>query len=435
MKRTVTVMCAILCIIATLCICSGCAMSGATLLAAPASAETLSYDERQSKELESLSAAANAFAAEFSCAAYARYGSENMAVAPVSVYTTMALAAQCASGDTRSELLAALGVTQERLQSDFSLLYRSLTAEYKDDFGKISCKSELSDSIWIDDSANVKQSCLDMLAEKFFCYPYQADFDGDNRGANRAVREFVKERTRKLIDKDFDMGTDTLFAIVNVLYLKDVWNEYGKDLGFAEGRYSFTEGDGTVESVPLLSGYYNRGRAIETDTYRSFFTVTQHGYTLHFIVPKDNRTVADVFTADNVACLFDADYAADDEENRIHYNTRCIFPEFEAKFDKDVKDILKEDFGVRSLFDVNGCNFSDLTDDKVFCAEVRHVTDLTVDRKGIEGAAVTVMPLCGEAGPDGWENKYEDFVVDRSFAFVLTDSFGTVLFCGAVTSL
>lgn len=66
---------------------------------------------------------------------------------------------------------------------------------------------------------------------------------------------------------------------------------------------------------------------------------------------------------------------------------------------------------------------------------MRHLTTLTVDRKGIEGAAVVILPGAGAAGPDEYEEVYLDFVIDRSFGYVLTDRYGTVLFTGVVNNI
>jgi serine protease inhibitor len=66
---------------------------------------------------------------------------------------------------------------------------------------------------------------------------------------------------------------------------------------------------------------------------------------------------------------------------------------------------------------------------------VLHKCKLTVDKKGIEGAAVTASDGAGAGDPGSYTNVYHDFVVDRAFGFVLTDSYGTVLFSGAVNTL
>ena len=96
---------------------------------------------------------------------------------------------------------------------------------------------------------------------------------------------------------------------------------------------------------------------------------------------------------------------------------------------------LQQEFGVSDLFSASACDLSSLTPDKAFCTGVRHVAKLTVNEKGIEGAAATVLPAAGDPGRAEYEEVYLDFTVDRSFGFVLTDPYGVILFAGVVRSV
>ena len=99
-------------------------------------------------------------------------------------------------------------------------------------------------------------------------------------------------------------------------------------------------------------------------------------------------------------------------------------------------NILKEDFGINKLFDFEECDFSNVTDEEIACYGVIHKCSLEVNKKGIEGAAVTAMPSAGAAGPlEGYVKVYHDFIVDRAFGFVITDSYGTVLFSGVINEI
>jgi serine protease inhibitor len=128
--------------------------------------------------------------------------------------------------------------------------------------------------------------------------------------------------------------------------------------------------------------------------------------------------------------------------NKIRYNTRCLFPSFKANYDKNINDILKADFNINTLFDKDNCdlkNFAEVPSeyDNIYCKKIQHVTDLTVDKKGIEGAAVTVVEADGsaEAGPDDYKNVYNNFVVNKSFGFIITNSRNVTLFSGVVKSI
>ena len=80
--------------------------------------------------------------------------------------------------------------------------------------------------------------------------------------------------------------------------------------------------------------------------------------------------------------------------------------------------------------------FSNVTDEQIACDGVIHKCSIEVTEKGIEGAAVTVMATYGsEHVFDKYEKVYHDYIVDRAFGFVLTDSYGAVLFSGVVNSV
>ncbi len=403
------------------------------LLGAPAECVPLSYSERREANFRAVAQGAEAFAADFAAAAYrARDREGNFAVSPVSVYMAMAPAAECAAGETREELLSALGVGYETLGAQYDTFVRSLTAEERSNADDLESRLSSGNSIWLDPSVHAKEAAISALAEKYRCYSYSADFGRDNRNANRAVREFICRNTHGVIDRDLKLSEETAFVILNTLYLKDIWNRLGKDLPFADGEYTFTGADGSESSVRLLEGYSVRGRAFESERYTMFYTQTYNGYMIKFLLPKEGETAGGIFTEETLReANAVTDFHADDDENKIHYMTSCLFPEFKAEYDGDVKGVLRS-LGVGSLFEEERCDLSALCDENLWCSEVRHIVSLTVDRKGIEGAAVTAFIGAGAAGPDGYETVYERFVVDRSFGFILTDPYGVTLFSGVV---
>lgn len=399
------------------------------VLGAPKKATSLDYFEEHTKGLESLRDSVDAFSSEFSAAAYARYQEEtNFTVSPLSAYMALSMAAACAGGNTRAELLSALHTTYEALTAEFPNLYRSVGARAES--GKMG-EVKLGNSIWLQEGVPFKEDCVQLLADSFYGYSYAADFMGDNKNANLAVRDFVKTQTKGLIDRDFKLSPATVFTIISTLYLKDTWNLYGDNLSFTGENYTFTEKNGTEKSLKLLEGYYNRGRAYDGEAFTSFFTTTYHNFRLKFFLPKEGYTVDDVFTAENIAEVNAvADYNADDDVNLIHYYTRCLFPEYKASYDDEMDNVL-EDIGIHDLLNAE-CDFSALTSEKIICGGVHHTTTLTVNKKGIEGAAVFIIPGAGAAGPDGYTTVYEDFVLDRAFGFILTDYYNVPLFTGVV---
>ena len=79
----------------------------------------------------------------------------------------LSLAAECADGDTRAQILDALGVTIGQLRENFPVLYNSLVAEHKSD-GKVTGVSLPSNSLWVNEGTPVKTPCIDALSEYYY---------------------------------------------------------------------------------------------------------------------------------------------------------------------------------------------------------------------------------------------------------------------------
>ena len=156
-----------------------------TLLRAAAESEDFSYTERQDEDFIAVQQGAEDFAARFASAALyeaASEGRENAVVSPVSVYMGLSLAAASSAGETKEELLFALGVTEETLGEGVSVLWRSLNRE----LGKTG-RITLSNGIWLDASTPFVEETLDLLAEDYFCNSYSPGFANDKEPANRGV--------------------------------------------------------------------------------------------------------------------------------------------------------------------------------------------------------------------------------------------------------
>ena len=408
---------------------AGCAYRGDEL-GAPAQPEALSFTERESEGLAALQAGAADFSARFAAAAYAaraQNGEQNFAVSPLSAYMALALAAECTAGETQAQLLQALGTDAQALGENFALLYRGVFRDAE------RAKVLPTNSIWLQEGLPFEEACVGALAEKYFCHSYAADFAGRNKEANAALRSFIKEQTKGLIDRSFGLNELTAFALVNTLYLKDVWLQDGGDLALTE-PLPFAQADGSVKKLRMLRGTYTAGRPHEGDGYASFFAELQGGCRLLLLLPDEGKSVGDVFTAGNIAeaCAADANAAGEDGETL--YFTRCIFPAFTAGGSADLKALLEEEFGIGDFFDENACDLSPLLPEanNMCCNSVRQEVQLNVDRKGVEGAAATVISVGPTSAAPGGKEVYLDFTVDRAFGFILLGADGSVLFAGAV---
>lgn len=414
----------------SVCIFGSCAKGRSTVLAEPKQ-NSFKNDYFALKDADDFMNGLAIFSAEFS-ETYAKTTSSNanFSISPVSVFMALCLAEKCADGQTRTEILNALNITQSDLDEYAGKLYRSLNVEYTTsgpfNTEKTVALSRFTNSIWLDDGVKFKQPVLNELAEKLYCYSYKTPFSSDTSNANKAVREFVKQNTKGLIDQDFKLSRETLFALINTLYLKEIWNELGKDLIETQPKV-FVNSDSTEIQTPFLTGEYVAGAPYRNENYSSFYTRTSHGYKLCFILPENGATIEQAFNAENIAQVIKGDIFKS-QESKYEYSTRCLFPSFTADSNKDIKDVLSS-MGIKSLF--TGCNMKNLTDDAVYCSSVIHSSKLKVDKTGIEGAAVTV--IVGDKASQPLVKL--DYVIDRAFGFVLSSSENVPLFSGIVNKI
>ena len=363
----------------------------------------------------------------------------NIALSPLSIELCLGLGISGASDETRVELLKAFDMDYQTFNKFYKTYFNQMSLErYHYDGKKIKSQLLLTNSIWIDDDITLKDSGLDALLNDYYCYSYHADFDKDNKNTNKAIEEFISDKTKGLIKPKLKFSIDTLFVLMNTLYLKDVWNDFGEDLDYDEEGYKFTYKDGKESKKRLLSGYYNDGRTITTDNYSCFYTSTNSGFKLYFVKPNEGKDLKTIFNKDSLDYVLDKNHMVyKDDIKKERYHTYCVFPEYKAESNVDLQNILKEDFNVKTLFDIDKCKFHNLTDKEVYCSDIKHIAKLDVNKKGIEGAAVTYMAMGGNAAPeqDPYEDIYETFVVDKEFGFILTYQDNDVVFSGTVTNI
>lgn len=357
----------------------------------------------------------------------------NITCSPLSIELCLGLAVRSCNGVTRQELLNLFDVDYETFNMFYKTYFNELTVEVKDTEDKIALQILLTNSIWFDNDISLFDSGLDALRDDYYCYSYEVDFGGANASANKAIQDFINDKTKGLINPKLDLPSNTLFVLMNTLYLKDIWNDYGYDLSYASSEHQFTNSNGNKSDKRLLEGYYYDGRVMNQEDYSAFYTSAKFGVDLYFVKPNENKRINDIFTSDVINHVSNkSNYIYRDDEKREEYHTKSVFPEFKADCNLDLIDMFKEDFNVNTLF-TSQCDFSNLTNQTVYCEEIKHIAKLKVDKTGIEGAAVTFMVEAGAAAPE-YEQVYETFEVDKEFGFILTYK-NSILFSGIVTNI
>ena len=408
-------------------------------IAFAAEKKELTSEIRNSDEYKAFLQKLEVFSAQLTAEMTQKYGKDdNFVISPISIYMGLALAIECATGDTRQEILDAVGVTYEEVSKYTSGLYANANREYIKRVAtgnkKVVAYQTLNNSIWLDKDVKFVEEGVNKLASNYNCDVFQTSFKSGE--AEKLIEKYIENKTKGLIDADVDFSPETYFVLMNTYYLKEIWNEFGDSLDFTSERYNFKNTDGSSEDLRLLKSYYSNGKVYMGEKYSSFFVATEHGFKIYFFVPDDESRVSEVFTTENInAVLSMSDWGHVDDANRQLHHTRVFFPEFDTDFDEDISGVLSEKFGIKRLFDPDACEMSNISENDVYCQGFMHLVKLKVDKKGIEGASIVYIPGAGSAAPPPYEKVYHDFIVDKAFGFVITDPYGTAVFSGVINEI
>jgi len=353
---------------------------------------------------------------------------ENTCISPISIYSALSMLTFSTIGNTQAEILKYMNTTEEDLKNNYKKLYEA--SNYYDS-SIDDYRETLFNSIWLHKDFEYNEDGIKNVSNNACANIYTIDFT--NKYANEYIRDYIKDNTHDLIDQNFNLDSDTKLALINTLYLNDPWFQFGDDLGITNDKLTFTNSDNSkVEDYFMVKS--RNGKAFSNEEIRSMSVSTYNGYKITFIVPNDNYKISDVFNEENIYEAINTKYDDYDKE-KYSYKTINKFPKFSAESNFDIIDGLIKG-GINDVFNPDIADFSPISKTPLYCDKIIHSTKLGVDRKGIIGAATTVVELMdGTAAPDRKIEIVEEFVVDRAFGYLVSDYKNRVIFSGIINKI
>ena len=180
----------------------------------------------------------------------------NLCISPVSVYMALALAVECTDGNSRDEILDAVGVSYEEVKRFTGVLY-AFSNRTRGDTGvfgneQIMMLEELSNALFADKSVSLKDAGVKSLANNYNCDLFHVDF-GSSEG-EKVVAAYIEDKTHGLIKGGVELSPETLITLINTFYLKEVWDNQGDKLNLTKEKYLFKNADGSTQNTRLLEG-------------------------------------------------------------------------------------------------------------------------------------------------------------------------------------
>ncbi len=316
---------------------------------------------------------------------------------PLSLYVALSMAAAGAEGKTAQELLTLLDYEdKEDLNAACS---HALTSFYQDEEMH---KLQLSSSLWAAKTVEWKKPFLKTMGEEYFADIYKTDFSDPQTGSD--MGEWVKERTKGLIEPSIQTSPQQILALMNTIYYYDEWQDQFPIEQTKQG--TFTKADGQEVTCDYMNGTmgshgYHRGED---------YTVSSLGCkngSVVFLLPDPGVGLEKFLKKPEV--LQEA-LNGDMTMGQVVWQV----PKFSYGSSYSLQDALK-DMGISAAFSPEKADFGAMTDSAAWIDSVIQQNHISVDENGIEAASFTMIGMAVGAMPRG----RAEMILNRPFLYVV----------------
>ena len=342
----------------------------------------------------------------------------NAVCSPLNIYLALAMLAQITDGDSRSQILAAVGADDP--DALFNQVKNIWAANYRN--GDMA-KSLLASSIWLRDGLSFRKDTLDRLADIHRASAYSGKPGTEQM--DKALRKWLNDATGHLLEDQIDrisLPENLAAALVTALYYKAPWTE-----GFS--REMTYQGDFTTASGrPVTASYLFESRigsVYAGDGFTASAKALADGSVMWFLLPDEGVSPEELLRSTAVTDLLYGSVTSD------QYIVRLSVPKFDISAHLDLMPVLAA-LGITDVMDDHSSDFSPLIDasGRLALTSASHGARLLLDEDGVEAAAYTILSTEATSAMDLPEEI--DFVLDRPFVFAMTSQAGDLLFVGTV---
>ena len=339
---------------------------------------------------------------------------ENTLVSPMSVLSALAMTANGARGETRSQMENTLGGTVEQLNG-------ALTGLGQEEDSPL----YLANSIWFAEGGRITPNpdFLQINADYYRAGVFEAPFD---QTTVTDINRWVKEHTHGMVEEILkEIPRDTVMYLINALAFEAEWENPYEDSDV--WQQAFTNQAGEVQQVSMM--HSEETFYLRDDQAQGFMKYYQGGrYAFVALLPDKGNSVLDYvegLDGQQLKALLD---------NPTSVPVMTTMPKFESEMEVDLREVLKE-MGMDLPFDSAQADFTDLgtsPEGNLYINQVFHKAYLEVEEKGTRGGAATAVEMNTEAAPE------EQMVVtlDRPFVYMVVDTSSMLpVFMGTVLSV
>lgn len=345
---------------------------------------------------------------------------KNILISPLSVQLALAMTANGADGQTRSEMETLLGgeIPLEALNEYLHSYVSSLPSEEKH-------KLQIANSIWFrdDDQLTVEEAFLQTNADYYGAQIYKAPFD---EGTLQDINSWVGKHTDGMIDTILDqIPQRTVMYLINAMAFDAEWKTPYVQSDIFER--TFTDIDGNKTAVEMMSS--EESKYLDDGKATGFIKNYSGGkYSFAALLPNEGIPISDYIAGLTAECLLDTLRSAKAG------TVTAALPKFTCEYSQSMNEVLSE-LGMPTAFDGENADFSQLgqtSAGNIYISQVLHKTYISVDTLGTKAGAATKV----EMNAMGAIQSEWSVTLNRPFVYMIIDNTTNLpIFIGAVTDI
>lgn len=338
------------------------------------------------------------------------YDGDNCVLSPYSVYTALAMTANGADAETRAQMEDVLGMSAAELNVYLYALAQNAGQELNS-----------ANSVWFRQNGDlrVEEDFLQINADYYGADAFAADFDEQTLAD---INDWISEQMHGMIENALDnIDPVAMLYLINALTFDAEWDKIYHTDEIYDSVFHGADGDEDVQMMCSEEQFY-----LQDDLASGFIKDYAGGqYSYIAMLPNEGVSMQEYVTSLSGEKLLAT------VENATSVKTFVTMPKYDISYRTELSAALSA-MGMPTAF-TNAADFSSMSNLDLKIGRVLHDTRLTVDERGTQAGAVTIveMDLKGAFFLDS-----RTVVLDRPFVMGIYDNANqSFVFLGVIDSV
>ena len=344
---------------------------------------------------------------------------ENLFFSPYSITIALAMAAEGANGQTKTEIHSVLNLPSNDTVRHEMILHVAEQLSMQNQNINVS----VANAYWLTDQGYLKAAYQEIIENYYLAYGEKLDFVNDATGSVETINQWVEQQTNDKIKNllsPTDINALTYLILTNAIYFKADWL-FQFDINETENR-TFTNSNESTIQTPIMhmdDDYFHFNYTEDDSTQLLQLKYDDENYSMYILLPKDNISLLE----DRLSSAYFHSLITNLSSDQVEvYMPRFSF---EEKYELSAPLI---SLGMPTAFS-SQADFSFIADYPLSISKVIHQAFVDVNEQGTEAAAATAVVIELSYIP----SSHPVFKADHPFIFLIRhEQTGQVLFMGKV---